>query len=443
MFDALTARLTGVLDRIRGGGVLTEENVAEALREVRRALLEADVHVRVARTFIEDVKDRTLGERTLKGVRPGAQLVRAVHEGLVALLGGPEPAPEPDLSTGGRRRLLLLGLQGCGKTTLAAKLARRYGEQGWRIGLLGLDAHRPAAGDQLRRLAEEVAAPVRVVTAGGDPRAEGPRLMAALESEEVDAVVVDTAGRQTVDENLMTELAALHEALRPTESWLVLDAMTGQDAVRTAEAFTARLPCTGAVLTKLDGDARGGAALSLRSITGLPIRYVGVGESVGALEVFQPERLAGRILGMGDVVTLVERAAEQAGGMDQLAADGKKLAGGRFDLEDLRDQLKRLRGLGSMHQVLDLLPGSLTRGMPEAGEGEIPVRRMTAILDSMTPEERRRPQIIDGSRRRRIARGSGTSVREVNDLLRQYESMHKMMKALKGRGKGRLPFPLG
>ncbi|MFC1543850.1 signal recognition particle protein [Gemmatimonadota bacterium] len=444
MFDALTSRLTQVFEKMRGRGVLTEENVGEALREVRRALLEADVNVRVARSFIDSVRGRVLGERIIRGVNPGQQMVRAVHAELVEVLGGDESRSDPEFTGRGPQRVLLIGLQGSGKTTLSAKLARRWTGQGKRVALLGLDTRRPAAGEQLHRLAEQAGTSVAVAPHGVDPLSHSVRLAEMLESDGSEVVVIDTAGRQTVDAELMDGLAALHSRLRPSESFLVLDAMTGQDAVRTAEAFSERVACTGAVLTKLDGDTRGGAALSLRSVTGVPIRYGGTGEGLDALEPFHAERMAGRMLGMGDVVSLVEKAAERAGGSDVLADEGRRLAEGAFTLADFREQLSRLRSMGSLEELAGMLPGPLGRALSESGSQPGALVASEAIIDSMTREERLDPAMIDGSRRRRIARGSGRSVQEVNSLLKQYEAMKKMAKALRGKGRGRrgrLPFP--
>lgn len=445
MFDTLSARLSAVFERLRGRGTLTEENVSEALREVRRALLEADVNVRVARTFIDNVSTRALGGGVIRGVNPGQQMIRIVHGELVALLGGPQAGREIRTGGKGTDRILLLGLQGSGKTTLGAKIGLRLKSWGRTPALLGVDTNRPAAGDQLVKLADSIGIAVRVASPGADPVREAVALAAELEASGADTVIVDTAGRQTVDRLLMEELARLHAALDPVESLLVLDAMTGQDAVRTAESFAQTIACTGAILTKLDGDARGGAALSLRAVTGLEILYAGVGESVEALERFHPERLAGRILGMGDVITLVEKAASEAGGAEVLAREGKKFAEGNFTLGDFREQLRRLRAMGPLQGLAGMLPGPAGKALAGAAMDNGALVAVEAIIDSMTPEERARPTMIDGSRRRRIARGSGRSVQEVNSLLKQFEAMQKMAKSLKGKGRGRKgqrPFPL-
>jgi len=369
-------------------------------------------------------------------------MIGIIHSELVELLGGAGEPAELDLAGKSPVTIMLLGLQGSGKTTLAAKLALRFRTGGRKIGLMGLDPYRPAAGKQLKRLAERVAAPVSVAAQGESPLTAALRISSEFAASGLDLVLVDTAGRQTVDEVLMGELADLQQQLQPRESLLVLDAMTGQDAVKIAGTFNDRLECTGAVMTKLDGDARGGAALSLRGVTGLPIRYAGMGEELGALEVFHPDRMAGRILGMGDVVSLVERAAADAGGAEALAEEGRKFVAGEFTLEDFREQMRRLRSMGSLQDLVGMLPGQFDKALAGQEVDEQSIVALEAMIDSMTPEERRRPAILDGNRRRRIARGSGRSVQEVNNLLKQYSMMQKMAKTMKGKGrKGRTPFP--
>lgn len=437
MFDALTARLTSVFDRLRGRGVLTEENISDALREVRRALLEADVNVRVARSFIERVKERALGGDVTRGVNPGQQMIGIVHDEMVQLLGGEGGWHDLELAERGPTRVMLLGLQGSGKTTLCGKLAKRFQNGNLNVALLGIDPNRPAAGEQLKRLAEQIDTPVMVASEGSDPLEEGKHFCRELEEGGADLLLIDTAGRQTVDEALMEELGILHRGLEPLQTILVLDAMTGQDAVRTAEAFSNRIECTGAVITKLDGDSRGGAALSLRAVTGLPIVFAGVGEGLDALEPFHPGRMADRILGMGDVVSLVEKAAAEAGGAEVLAEEGRKFVEGEFNLDDFREQIRRLRAMGSLQDLMSMLPGKLGGALQVQEMDESSILALEAIIDSMTPEERQRPSIINGSRRRRIARGSGRSVQEVNALLKQYSMMKKMAKAFKGKGQGR------
>ncbi len=437
MFDALTARLTPVIDRLRGRGTLTEENVGEALREVRRALLEADVNVRVARSFIDRVREAALGAQIGRGVGAGQQMIRIVHDELVTLLGGPEPTAELDLAGRAGHRVMVVGLQGSGKTTLCAKLAHRFRQTDRRTALIGLDHRRPAAGEQLARLADELGLPEAHLDPGDVLLIRGAALCTESEADGADLLLIDTAGRQTVDEVVMDELADLHRGLEPTQTLLVLDAMTGQDAVRTAAAFAARVPCNAAVLTKLDGDARGGAALSLRETVGLPIIYAGTGEGIDALERFHPARMAERILGMGDVVSLVERAAREAGGEELLAEEGRRFLDGAFTLEDFREQLRRLRSMGPVSEVLGMLPGRFTGRMSGEPAEETALIRFAAIIDSMTPEERRRPGMLNASRRRRIARGSGRSVQDVNTLLAQYDLMKKMARTLKRQAGGK------
>lgn len=437
MFEALTARLTPVIEHLRGRGVLNEGNISEALREVRRALLEADVGITVARSFIDNVKEKALGGQLTKGVNPGQQMVAIIHAELVVLLGGNQSAGEIVSAGGGISRILLIGLQGSGKTTTCAKLALRFKASGRTPALLGLDPYRPAAGDQLKILAGKIEVPALTAGSADTLVKDGIGMCVELEKNGADTIIVDTAGRQTVDYDLMTELAALKKKFAPAETLLVLDALTGQDAVATAEAFTATIECTGVILSKLDGDSRGGAALSLRAVTGVPILYAGVGEELDRLELFHPDRMATRILGMGDVVTLVEKAAENAGGEEVLLEEGRRFIEGEFTLEDLKSQLKRLHSIGSVQNIVDMLPGKISGAMAAGSVDESSLVAMDAIMDSMTLEERRRPSIIDGSRRRRIARGSGRTVQEVNNLLKQFEMMKKMAKTLRGQRKKR------
>jgi signal recognition particle subunit SRP54 len=426
MFESLSQRLQGVLRRLRGEGHLTERNLQEGLREIRLALLEADVQVEIVRRFVERVRERALGAEVLGSLTATQQLVGVVHEELTALLGGEAAAWK--VPTSMPSTILLVGLQGAGKTTTVNKLGLWLKRSGRQPMLVAADWRRPAAVEQLRLLGE----------AGGLPvwAPAGPLDMSALargSREEArragyDLILVDTAGRLHIDAELMEELSALREAARPADTFLVADAMTGQDAVRSAEEFHRQVGLTGVILTKLDGDARGGAALSLRAAVGVPIRFVGVGEGPQALEPFHPERMASRILGMGDVVSLAERAREAFDGAEAETA-ARKLRRQEFTLEDFRDQLGRLRRMGPLEQVLGMLPGaSNLMGRMEYAEGDLVAAQ--AILDSMTPDERRRPEIINGSRRKRIARGSGRGVPEVNRLLKQYGEMKRMMKVL-------------
>ncbi|MCI0372564.1 MAG: signal recognition particle protein [candidate division NC10 bacterium] len=438
MFDRLTDRLAAVFRRLRGHGTLTEENIAEALREVRLALLEADVHFKVVKDFLERVRSRAVGQAVLRSLTPGQQVVKVVHEELTALMGG--SCAHLSLKGSPPVGVLLVGLQGSGKTTTAAKLARFLVREGRRPLLVAADLKRPAACEQLETVGAAVGAPVHA-----DPRADSALVAvwaaaARAAAEGQDVLLVDTAGRLHIDEPLMAELAALKAALQPAEVLLVADAMTGQDAVNSAASFHRAVGLTGVILTKLDGDARGGAALSIRAVTGAPIKFVGVGEKPEALEPFHPERVASRILGMGDVLSLVERA-EAAVAKEEAAALAAKVGRERFTLEDFRTQLKQVQAMGPLSEVLAMVPG-LGSALRQAGgdREELALRRTEAILNSMTRREREDPALLNGSRRRRIAAGSGTSVAEVNRLLRQFAQTQKVMRQFikqGGRLKGR------
>ncbi len=424
MFEDLTQKLDGVLRTLRGQNRLTEDNVATALLEVRRALLEADVHLQVARDFVERVQARAIGEKVLGSLQPGQQVIKIVHEELVLLLG--ERVADIDLR-GQPAVVLLCGLQGSGKTTFAAKLARHLEKRGRKPLLVAADVYRPAAIEQLQVLGAQAGIPV--FTLPGEMNVpkiatEG-RTHARLHLR--DTVIVDTAGRLHVDAELMRELAAIHTALQPSETLLVVDAMTGQEAVRVAQEFDTHLPLSGVALTKLDGDARGGAALSLRAMLGKPIKFVGVGENLDDLEPFHPDRLAQRILGMGDVLTLIEKAQE-AFDADQTAVIERKLRKQTLTLEDFLDQLQQVKRMGPLEKVLGLVPGMTPAMMSQAKVDPRQINRVQGIVHAMTVRERQHPEVIDGSRRRRIARGSGTSVQEVNVLLKQFDSMKRMMR---------------
>ncbi|MCB2223313.1 MAG: signal recognition particle protein [Actinobacteria bacterium] len=433
MFDALTGRLGGVFDRLRGKGRLGGQDVDAALREVRMALLEADVNVGVAKAMLARVRERALGEEVSKSLSPGQQVVKIVHEELIATLGGAAvplaSASRPPLT------VVMVGLQGSGKTTTAAKLAARLKGQGKRPLLVAADLQRPAAVDQLETLGERIGVPVHADRATTPPRLVKAALKRAG-SEGFDAVVVDTAGRLQIDDALMKELADVRKAADPDEVLLVLDAMTGQDAVNVASGFLERTEITGLVFSKLDGDARGGAAISAREVTGAPIKLAGVGEAIADLEVFHPDRMASRILGMGDVMTLIERA-EEAFDEETARAAAEKLMTASFTLEDFLDQFQQVRRMGPLPELLGMLPGAASAfGGLEVSEADL--ARVEAIIRSMTPAERRNPKMIDGSRKRRIASGSGTAPQDVNGLLRQYAEAQKMMKAFAG---GRSPIP--
>lgn len=446
MFESLSDRLSGVF-RSFGSRQLTEENVQAGLREVRLALLEADVNFRVVRDFVESVRGKCLGQTVLKGVSPAQQVVKIVHDELVALLGG-EAAPLA-LEGHGPSVVMLVGLQGSGKTTSAAKIANLLRRSRHRPYLVPADVYRPAAIDQLEVLARELDMPVYPSTQDMAPVDIARNALSAAREAGADVVLLDTAGRLHVDAPLMEELSAIKAAVRPQEILFVADAMTGQDAVTVAEAFNERLGLTGVVLTKMDGDARGGAALSIRAVTGAPVKFVGVGEKLSEMEVFHPDRIAGRILGMGDVLTLVEKAQDafDAGEAEALA---RKMRKASFDLEDFRTQMRRVKKLGSLESILKMIPGLGGLGDKLAqANGALPeaeLARVEAIINSMTPAERHDPDILNGSRRARIARGSGTSVAQVNQMVRQFTQMRKMMQGImggRGAGKGMPRMPRG
>jgi signal recognition particle subunit SRP54 len=432
MFDNLSDKLQRVFKNLRGEGKLTTTNMEEALREIRVALLEADVHFKVVKQFIEQVKQKAMGEEVLTALAPGQQVVKIVRDELIKMLGTHPSrlrfANEPPTV------ILIVGLQGSGKTTSAAKLARFLAKEGNTPQLVSVDVYRPAARQQLSILAKNVNTPIYE----GHAEENKPLDLARSARREAmqagrDVLLVDTAGRQHIDDQLMQELHELREALNPTEILFVADAMTGQDAVRSADEFHKRLGITGIILTKMDGDARGGAALSIRSVTGQPLKFVGVGEKTDALEAFYPDRVASRILGMGDVLSLIDKV-EQA--IDQKTAEKmqEKLLGDDFTLEDFRDQIKQLRKLGPLGGLLEMMPqiGPL-KDLKNAKIDENEIGRVVAIIDSMTPKERRNHMIINGSRRRRIAKGSGASVQDVNNLLKQYAQARKMMKSVTGQ----------
>ena len=439
MFDTLSGKLGDIFGRLTRRGALSESDVTEALRDVRIALLEADVALPVARSFIDGVRERATGTEVLKSVTPGQTVVKIVHDSLVEMLGA-EPVPV-SLSAAPPAAVMMVGLQGSGKTTTTAKLARRLTLRDRKKTMVAsLDVQRPAAQEQLAQLAAEAGVDALPVVPGQPPDAIARRAMQAARLGGYDAVLLDTAGRLHVDEALMAELARIRAAAEPVETLLVADALTGQDAVNIARAFRERAGATGIVLTRIDGDGRGGAALSMRAAAGCPIKLVGTGETLDALEDFHPERIASRILGMGDVVSLVEKAAETAE-RDEAEKLSRKLAKGRLDLNDLAAQLRQLRRMGGMDGVLGLLPGvgKAKRQLAEARIDDGQLRRQEAIISSMTPRERTNVKLLNGSRKRRVAAGSGTTVQDVNRLLKQLKDMQVMMKRMKkmeGRGRG-------
>jgi len=432
MFDTLSKRLQEVTKRLRGQARLTDDNMRETLREVRMALLEADVALPVVKEFIEHVRTRAEGKDVLGSLTPGQALIKVVHDELIALMGSTVAL---DLATRPPAVILVAGLQGAGKTTTVAKLARLIRERAKKAVLLAsTDVYRPAAIDQLRTLAARTGARFYEAGSSASPVEIAKGALGAARTQHDEVLIVDSAGRLHIDEAMMAEIKAIHAAVAPIETLFVIDSMTGQDAVHTAKAFDAALPLTGIILTKTDGDARGGAALSVRHVTGKPIKFLGTGEGLDALEAFDAERLASRILGMGDIVGLVEQA-QRVADQDKAAAVARKLAKGKgFDLEDFRDQLMQMEQMGGLASLLDKLPG--VDNLPATARAQLDdtqTRRLVAIISSMTPAERRRPDIIRGSRKRRIAAGSGTQVQEVNRLLKQFDQSQKMMKRF---GKG-------
>ena len=438
MFDSLTDRLGDVFDRLRRHGALSEADVGAAMREIRVALLEADVALPVVRDFISSVREKALGQEVLRSVTPAQMVVKIVHDHLVEVLGGGEDlrADGLDLNAPSPVGIMLVGLQGSGKTTTAGKIANRLKQRDRKKVLLAsLDVQRPAAQEQLAVLGRQIGVASLPVVPGEQPVAITRRALETGRTEGYDVVILDTAGRLHINEELMLEVAAVGAEARPHQTLLVADAMTGQDAVNLAKAFGERAAITGIVLTRVDGDARGGAALSMRAITGKPIVFIGTGERIGAIEPFHAERIAGRILGMGDVVSLVEKAAETID-RDEAEKLAAKMAKGNFDLDDLAGQLRQIRRMGGMGGMLSMLPGvgKLKKQLGEADIDEGIVKRQEAIVSSMTKNERRNPMLLNGSRRRRIAGGSGTSVQEINRLLKQYRDMADMMKKMKKLG---------
>ncbi len=430
MFDGLQDKLQGVFRQLKGEGRVSPEALEAALRQIRMALLEADVHFRVVKPFIERVRERALGQEVLESLTPAQQVVKIVRDEISSLLG--EEGSELRLE--GRPTVILLcGLQGSGKTTTAGKLAKRLKKRGRHPLLVAGDLQRAAAVEQLKQVGKGVEVPVLEPEPGEKVTDLGVRALSVARQRGHDVVLMDTAGRLHIDEELMEEIRQLAGRIEPHEILFVADSMTGQDAVKSAEQFSQVLPLTGAILTKLDGDSRGGAALSIRTVARVPIRFVGMGEKADDLELFHPERMASRMIGMGDVMSLIEKAER---GLDAAETErlAKRMVSQQFTLEDLRDQLRQLRRMGPLASILEMLPkaGPL-RGFDASSVDESGLRRVEAIIDSMTPQERRRPDVLNGSRKKRIAIGSGTSVSDINRLLKQYAQMRKMMKGVQGK----------
>ncbi|WP_149535900.1 signal recognition particle protein [Siccirubricoccus phaeus] len=439
MFEALSGKLNGVFDRLRRRGALSEADVAEALREVRVALLEADVALPVVKDLTAKVRERAVGVEVLKSVSPAQQVVKIVHDALVEALGGgaeDSGARGIDLAAAAPVGILMVGLQGSGKTTTSGKIALRLkNREKKKVLLASLDVHRPAAQLQLETLAKQVGVASLPIVAGQTPLEIAARAMDQARRELFDVVVLDTAGRLAIDEALMAEVAAVKSATNPHETLLVVDAMTGQDAVNTARAFQEKVGVTGIVMTRIDGDARGGAALSMRAVTGAPIKLLGAGEKLEALEDFHPDRIAGRILGMGDIVSLVERAAETID-RDEAEKLAARMQKGQFTLEDYASQLKQIGKMGSLSGLLGMLPGvgKMKQQLEDANLDQTILKRHAAIISSMTVKERRHPDIIKASRKKRIAAGSGVQVQDVNRLLKQFDDMSAMMKRMNKLG---------
>jgi len=440
MFDALTERLGGVFDRLTGRGALSEKDVDAALREIRVALLEADVALPVVKSAIKKIRDRAIGEDVIRAVAPGQQVVKIVHDALVDLLGGDGEPEGLNLEGEPPVAILMAGLQGSGKTTTAAKLARRISEkQKKKVLLASLDTRRPAAMEQLQQLASQIDVAFLPIVPNQRAVDIAKRAMSAGRLQGFDVVILDTAGRTSIDEDMMAEARAITDATRPRETLLVADSLTGQDAVETASRFHERLPLTGLVLTRMDGDGRGGAALSMRHVTGLPIKFLGVSEKTDGLDAFDARRLAGRILGRGDIVSLVEKASEDID-QEKAARMAKKMAKGKFDLNDLREQFSQLKKMGGLGSIMGMLPGMNKKAqaqMGAAGMDDKMLTRQEAIILSMTEQERTKPDILKASRKRRIAAGSGVEVADVNKLLKMHRQMSDMMKKVgKKGGKG-------
>ena len=435
MFDGLKTRFDDVFDRLRRRGALSESDVATAMREIRIALLEADVALPVVKEFIDKVGAEAVGQEMLRSINPGQMMVKVVNDRLVEMLGA--QSEDIDLAAAPPVAVMMVGLQGSGKTTTTAKLGKRLAGQGRRKVLMAsLDVRRPAAQEQLAVLGAQAAVATLPVIPLQSPRMIAGRAMETARKEGYDVVLLDTAGRLAIDDDLMNEAAAIADAAAPRETLLVADAMTGQDAVATAGAFHERLGLTGIILTRIDGDARGGAALSMRAVTGCPIKLIGTGEGLDALEAFHPERIASRILGMGDVVSLVEKAQETIA-EEEAESLARKMQKGRFDFDDLAKQLRQIRMMGGLGGITQLLPGigRMQKQLANANVDESALVRQEAIISSMTPTERRRPEIIKASRKRRIAAGSGVTVQDVNRLMKQFQEMNRMMKKMNRLGK--------
>ena len=440
MFDRLSDRFDNIFKQLRGQGRITERNIDEALREIRRALLEADVNFKVTKNFIQRTKEQAIGHQVLKSLTPGQQIIKIVHDELIALLG--TTAAPIKLADQPPTILMLVGLQGCGKTTIAGKLAQHFKKQGRPPLLVAADMYRPAAVDQLQTLGESIGVPVYSQAQGANPVDICQQGVKEGRDTNRSVVIMDTAGRLSIDQDMMSELVSIQDATRAHEIFFVADSMLGQDAVESASRFHQELEFTGCILTKMDGDARGGAALSIREVTGKPIKFIGTGEKLDALEPFHPERMASRILGMGDMLSLVEKA-EQAFEKEQLGKMEERLRKEAFTFEDFLEQLHAIKKMGPLEQLMGMVPG-MGKSLKGVQLDDNAFVHVEAIINSMTGEERRTPQVLNGSRRRRIARGSGTTIQDVNRLIKQFQMMQKMMKQMNrmkpGKMKLNMPF---
>lgn len=444
MFENLAEKLEGVFKKLKGRGRLDEENVQEALKEIRMALLEADVNFKVVKDFIEEVRQRAIGQDILESITPGQQIVKIVHNRLVELLGG----TSSQVKFGNRfpAPIMLVGLQGCGKTTTSVKLARVLAKSGKRVGLVSADVYRPAAMEQLRVMAEKIGAPAFSADSSESPVKICVKAVEEAKRKGYEVLIMDTAGRLAIDTQMMEELKQIKNAVNPSEILFVADAMTGQDAVNVAAKFNELLGIDGVIMTKMDGDARGGAALSLKAVMGKPIKYVGIGEKIDALEIFHPERMASRILGMGDILSLVEKA-QTVVDEKQARELERRIRKNEFTLDDFREQLLQIKKMGSLQEIIGMIPGfSKIKSLKQAAPDEKELVKIVAMIDSMTKKERLNYQLIDGQRRKRIALGSGTTVQDVNRLLKNYGDVKKMMKKMTSKGgikalrRGNFPF---
>ena len=435
MFDTLSDRLGSVFDRLKGRGALKEQDVRDAMREVRVALLEADVALPVVRRFIDDVTEKAVGQNVLRSVTPGQQVIKIVNDALVEMLGGTD-VPGLDLNAAPPVVIMMVGLQGSGKTTSTAKLGKMLREkQGKKVLMASLDVNRPAAQEQLAVLGEQVGVATLPIVAGQTPTAIAERALASAKLQAIDVLLLDTAGRLHVDAALMEEMKAVAAISSPKETLLVVDSLTGQDAVNVAQSFAGEVDLTGVIVTRMDGDARGGAALSMRAVTGKPIKFAGMGEKLDALEVFDPSRVAGRILGMGDIVSLVEKAA-QAIEIEDAEKMAERMAKGQFDLNDLRGQLRQMQKMGGLGMLAGMIPGmkKAQAAMANSGVNDRTLLRMDAIIGAMTPKERAKPELLNAKRKIRVANGSGTTVQDVNKVLKMHQEMERAMKQIKKMG---------